>query len=271
VPRSPYRGPIIDVHTHPMLGPTPIFGDRPHAARDYLRAARGLRIRAAGALTIAVAGRPAETRQKNDAILDLAAGSGGRFFAVPSVHPADGAAALAELDRVARRGAKALKLHPNSQGFDVADPAVRAVVARATRSGLPVLFDAYSPFDPAQPGKFLRLAMEEPAARLILAHALGPQFPELLVHDVLVRYPFWKRNIWVDLSATTSLLAGSPFAEQYLWSLRRVGADRLLFGSDYPFDPPVRAVDAVRRLGFTRPELDRVLYRNARELFGLGP
>jgi uncharacterized protein len=269
MPPAKFRGPVVDVHTHPMLGPTPIFGSVPHAASDYLAAARGIDVRHIGALTIAFAGQVAETRRMNDALFALRDESRGRFYPVCSVHPADGKAALAEVDRVASRGARALKLHPNTQALDVASRSVRAVVARAARHHLPVLFDAYSPFDPAQPGKFLRLAIEEPDARLILAHALGPQFSELVVHPVLVRYPFWKRNIWVDLSATTTLFAKGPFAEQYLWCLRQLGPDRLLFGSDYPLDPPRAAVDAVAGLGFTRAELERVFFRNAVELFGL--
>jgi hypothetical protein len=46
----------------------------------------------------------------------------------------------------AAAGCTWLKLHPNTQAFDVADPAVHEVVARATEHGLPVLFDAYSPW-----------------------------------------------------------------------------------------------------------------------------
>lgn len=264
---APYRGPVIDVHTHPMLGATPILGDRPHAAADYLNATRSVDLRRAGALTIARAGDLGGTRAANDAVLALAREHRGRFFAVPSVHPADGPVALAEIDRVAGDGAVALKLHPNTQNFDVADPAVQTVVARAAERGLPVLFDAYSPFDADQPGKFVRLALAVPDARLILAHAHGPRFADLLVYEILARYSWWKRNVWIDLSATGPLLSGSPFAPSFLWVVRKVGVDRLLFGSDYPLDEPAVAVRRVAALGFTPAEARRVFYENARELF----
>jgi predicted TIM-barrel fold metal-dependent hydrolase len=251
-----------------MLGTTPILGDRPHAASDYRAAVRSIDVRKAGALTIAPAGDLAATRTANDAVLAIARESRGRFFAVASVHPADGALALAEVDRVATDGAVALKLHPNTQEFDVADPAVQAVVARAAARGLPVLFDAYSPFDANQPGKFVRLAMSVPSAKLILAHAHGPRFPDLLVYEILARYPWWRRNVWIDLSATGPLLSGSPFAASFLWVVRKVGIDRWLFGSDYPLDDPISAVRRVAALGFTPVEARRVFYENARELFG---
>ena len=262
-------GRVIDVHTHPMLSGFPRVGTEPHRIRDYLRAARGIDLRYVGALAMAPRSDLHRTRKMNDGVLALARRTSPRFLPICSVHPADGDTALAEVDRVAREGARGLKLHPNTQQFDVADPAVRDVVTRAAQHHLPVLFDAYSPFDADQPGKFVRLAMEVPSARLILAHAHGPRFPDLLVYEVLARYDWWKRNVWVDLSATGPLLSRSPFRDQFLWVLRQVGVDRLLFGSDYPLDNPRAAVEAITDLGFTRRELSRVFYSNAASLFGL--
>lgn len=209
-----------------------------------------------------------KTRAQNDEVLDLARRTKGRFYAVCSVHPFDGPSALREVSRVASQGAKALKLHPNTQDFDVADPRVKAVAARAAKEGLPVLFDAYSPFDRDQPGKFVRLALEVPLGRFILAHAHGPNFPDLLVYDILARYPWWKRNVWVDLSGTANLLSGGPYVKGFAWVLRKMGVDRLLFGSDYPIDPPQDAVRAVSTLGFSSRELQRIFYANAAELLG---
>ncbi len=139
------------------------------------------------------------------------------------MHPADGQAALEEIERVSAAGAAWLKLHPNTQRFDVDDPAIVKVVSKAAERGLPILFDAYSPWDANQPGKFVNLAMAVPEARLILAHAHGPGFPQLLVYDVLARYPEWGRNVWIDISVTAVMLAGGPFAVQFAWVLRKVG------------------------------------------------
>ncbi|MGA8274832.1 MAG: amidohydrolase family protein [Thermoplasmata archaeon] len=243
----------------------------PHPSEEYWRKVEGMDFRFAGALVIAPPADLPRTRALNDKVLALAKESAGRFFSMCSVHPADGAEALSEVDRVATAGARGLKLHPNTQKFDVADPAITAVVQRAAERKLPVLFDAYSPFDADQAGKFVLLAMQVPEARIILAHAHGNRFSDLLVYEILARYPWWKRNVWVDLSATASLLAGGPFAEQFAWVCRKVGTDRLLFGSDYPLDEPRTAVEAVVSLGFTESELGAIFYGNAAGLFGLPP
>jgi uncharacterized protein len=264
-----YAGPIVDSHVHPMMPGLPRVRRQPHRPSDYLRAARGLDVRWVAAVAIAPKGELKQTRKMNDQVLALGTRGTPRFFPVCSVHPADGPQALAELDRVAERGAKGLKLHPNTQEFDVADPAVEELVLRATEHRIPVLFDAYSPFDADQPGKFVRLALSVPKARLILAHAHGARFLDLIVYEVLSRYDWWRRNVWVDLSAAGPLFATSPYREQFVWVLRHVGVDRLLFGSDYPLDDPGPAAEAVAGLGFTGSELSRVFYRNAMELFGL--
>jgi hypothetical protein len=261
-----YTGPIIDTHTHPLISDRQRLADFEHTARDYADKARGTGVVRAAALTMAREGQPAETAADNDAVLRLAEDFDGFYFPVCSVHPRDGKAALAELDRVAAAGARLLKLHPNTQHFDVSDDEVATVVQRAGELGIPVLFDAYSPFDPAQPGKFIQLALDCQDATLVLAHAHGTDFPSLLAYDVLSRYPWWKRTVYVDISAVAPMLAGSPFAEQFTWILRKVGTDRVLFGSDYPVYALAEGLDAVRALGFTDEEQAQMMHDNAAAL-----
>lgn len=263
-----YTGPIIDTHTHPLINGRQRMADFEHTGRDYADKVDGTGIARVAALTMAHEGELTETAEDNDAVLGLAEEFDGFFFPVCSVHPRDGQAAAAELDRVAKAGARWLKLHPNTQQFDVSDEAVLPIVRQAGELGMPVLFDAYSPFDPAQPGKFVNLAMACQDTTLVLAHAHGPGFPSLLVYDILAKYSWWKRTVYIDISATAPMLAGSPFAEQFVWILRKVGIDRVLFGSDFPFYSPTEALEAVRSLGFTDEEQASILHDNAASLLG---
>ena len=261
-----YSGPVIDAHTHPMLDPEAQIVSEPHPPEAYRALVRDSQVSRAAAITIAHSGDLERTMTRNDAVLKLSVDSGGFFYPVCSVHPADGVAAIDEVDRIAAAGAAWLKLHPNTQEFDVAQPAVIRVVRRAAELGLPVLFDAYSPWDANQPGKFVNLAMEVPESRLILAHAHGPGFAQLLFYNVLDRYPWWRRNVWIDISVTGPMLAGGPFADQFAWVLRKVGVDRVVFGSDYPLDDPRTAAQAVAALGFTGEEQAAILHDNAAAL-----
>ncbi len=268
--RARYDGPVIDMHVHLQSGDAPELGTWSHRPNDYLRATRNIHLRAACALAMAPRANREETGRRNDWVLSLSRRPKSPFLPFCSVHPLDGAFALREIDRVARLGARGVKLHPNTQQFDVADPRVRSIVERATENGLPVLFDAYSPFDPAQPGKFVQLALSVPTARLILAHAHGPNFPQLLVYPILSLYPWWPRQVWIDVSMIGELLAPSPFAKQLAWVLRKVGTDRLLFGSDYPLAPdPQKSLLSLRRLGFKYKEIRAIAHDNAVALLGL--
>lgn len=86
---------------------------------------------------------------------------------------------------MAKVGVRALTFHPHTPQFDVPDAKATAVVKRTASRRLPILFDSYSPFDANQPGKYVRLVMDVPDARFILAHAHGPRFPDLLVIEIL--------------------------------------------------------------------------------------
>jgi len=60
----------------------------------------------------ALAGKVEETRANNDALIALAEKHPG-MLPIATVHPYDGQAAITELERVASRGFKVLKLHPH--------------------------------------------------------------------------------------------------------------------------------------------------------------
>lgn len=262
-----YNGPVVDPHVHLQLDDLMCTGIRPERPEDYLKATAELDLRAAGVLVMAPQGDLLRTRQQNDLVLGLA--TEGPFYAMCSVHPSDGDQALKEVERVASAGARGLKLHPNTQGFDVADEAVREIVQLAGDLGLPVLFDAYSPFDADQPGKFLTLALSCPSTQIVLAHMHHTRFLDLLVYDVIAKYPWWARNVWFDMSVVASAFAGSPYHDQFAWVCRKLGTDRLLFASDFPVDDPVDVLSALTSYGFDHDEMRSICHDNAVELFGL--
>ena len=53
----------------------------------------------------------------------------------------------------------------------------------------------------------------------------------------------------MDRHVTGPVLSGGPFAEKFVWVLRRVGVDRVIFGGDYPLDEsrPLRRQGAAER------------------------
>ncbi len=48
-----------------------------------------------------------------------------------------------------------------------------------------------------------------------------------------------------------------------------MGPERVIFGSDYPWERPGRAVKIIRDLGLSEAEEDVIFFSNAAELLGL--
>ncbi len=261
-----YGGPIIDFHAH--LEPRGAEGRiNPNVAAtpdELLRRMDARGIGKAVLVTIAPKGDLERTRRQNDEVIAVAKQRPDRFVAAGSVHPDDGHDALAELARLARSGVKVVKLHPDTQRFDVGSPRLAELVARAAELQMVVLIDAWSPFDPGQVGKLIELAITHPAARLVLAHLGGARFHEMIGFWALNQYPWYARNVWFDLSAVTRMYADSPaYREQLAFVCRQIGVDRILFGSDFPQVMPEQAVADVERLGFGHDELRRIFHENA--------
>jgi uncharacterized protein len=216
----------------------------------------------------ALAGKVDEVRAQNDAIIALAKADP-RLIAVATVHPYDGDAAIAEVQRVGAAGVKLLKIHPHTQKFDAADPRVLALVKAAGAAGVIVLMDNAGIVNDDNE-KLFNLALAAPKTRFIFAHmgAMGFRFWNMLKAARTAEGLFGD-NIYFDVSATVTLTADSPIEDEFVWTIRNVGIDHILLGSDYPQFSLAQNVDALARLGLTAEELAKIRYGNARKLLGL--
>lgn len=258
-------GPVFDVHVHLREGERSLAAYRADAKAAGIQLA-GMGVMWFGGPRQARAGDVQAIRAGNDEVIAL----GKRDPAVlpiATVHPYDGAAALAELARVAVMGVRVLKLHPHTQGFDVDDPRVLATVRRAGELGLVVLADNANIL-PGDNQKWFNVAVRAPGTRFVFAHAGGLDF-RFWNTLVLARTAdgFGMDNVYFDISAVVLLAAGSPISEEFAWTLRNVGIDRVLLGSDYPQIGLERTVQALERLDLTAEEKGKIRVGNARRLF----
>jgi uncharacterized protein len=260
--RAPdYQGPVIDAHAHLRLGENDWI--RPDQAKGAppirnLDEKAGI---ARSALIVIGFGDTNAVRAKNDAVIAAAAADPLHFFPIASVNPDNNEASLAELDRVAKLGVKLIKLHPTSQEFDVASPIIAKITARCGELGMTVLFDSFDPFDAGQVGKFVRLSMSQQETRFILAHMGFVRFREMLTFAEL-RKAGVGNNVWFDLSAVAPAYADSPVQEELVWTMRKIGIDRMIFGSDWPVHSPKEAMMAVRKMRLSESEQRQVFHDN---------
>jgi hypothetical protein len=259
------QSPVFDVHVHLHEGAQSL--DAYRAAADHLGVA-GYGAMWFGGPNQALAGKPEATRAGNDSILALAAADP-KLLPIATVHPYDGDAALLELQRVAGRGVKLLKIHPHTQRFDAADARVLTLVRLAGELGVVVLFDNANIL-PGDSEKLFNLALAAPKTKFVFAHIGGLNFRFWnILAAARTAENLFGNNIYFDISATIAIIAGSPIEAEFVWTLRNVGIDHLLFGSDYPQYSVAKNLEALERLPLTAAEKFAIQWGNAAKLFAL--
>jgi uncharacterized protein len=261
------QAPVFDVHVHLREGQASLDAYEAQAKADG-REVEGLGAMWFGGPYQALQGEIGETRTRNDGLIALAA-KHPKIVPIATVHPYDGQAALDEVTRVAGRGVKVLKLHAHTQKFDVADPRVLAVVKHAGTLGVIVLMDNANIL-PGDSEKLFNLAIAAPETKFIFAHmgGLNFRFWNILALARTADGVF-AENIHFDISGPLHLAPGSPIEAEFVWTLRNVGIDRILLGSDYPQLSLDQTLDALEKLPLDEAEKARIRYGNAQVLFGL--
>ena len=257
---------VIDTHVHLYQGESSLIEYEEQAKAAKLDVAAG--VMWFGGPNQALHGAPDRIRANNDQLIAMVAKHPG-MIPIATVHPYDGEAALAELQRLASRGVKVLKIHPHTQKFDAADPRVLALVKRAGELSVIVLMDNASIL-PGDCEKLFNLAIQAPKTRFIFAHmgATNFRFWNILPLARTADGVF-AENVYFDISGTVVLFADSPVEEEFVWTLRNVGVDHVLLGSDFPQLTLEKNLKALERLGLTAEEQNAIRAGNARKLLGL--
>ena len=260
------QSPTFDMHVHLHRGEASLreYEAQQQAAGQPLS---GFAAMWFGGANQALQGAPADIRARNDALIALAARRPG-MLPVATVHPYDGDAALAELQRLAARGVKVVKIHPHTQKLDAADPRVLTLVTRAGELGLFVLMDNANIL-PGDSEKLFNLALAAPRTTFIFAHLGGLNFRFWnILKAARTAENLFGENIYFDISAIVAIVADSPVAEEFVWTIRNVGAEHVLLGSDYPQYSLEANLKALDRLSLTPAEKTMIRSGNAARLFG---
>ena len=281
---------IIDIHTH-------TFPDKIAAATlDKLKhlshtipftdgTAAGLAASMARAgvdrsVVMPVATSPRQVPHVNDAsarMNELGAQTGVLSFGC--MHP-DFDGWKEELARVRDLGLKGIKLHPQYQGTDFDDPRYLRILDRCGELGLVVL--THAGLDIGMPGK-------DNCAPEMVARVLEQVGPVKLVLAHMGSWRQWDRveallpgtGVYLDTSFSlgeiTPLDDGHyrpedlPLLDEaaFLRMVRRFGPDRILFGTDSPWDDQGAALARLQALPLEPAELEAILGGNAKRLLGI--
>lgn len=252
----------IDIHTH-LFTPGPVPSEAELASAVRLARRQGIdRLVLLGNIT--AMGGPDPTPEAIVAINSHTLGAMARY---PDVYvgfcylnPAHPASFLAEeIERcVVAGGMRGIKLWI---AVKATDRRLDPILQRAQELGVPVLHHAWYKatqfaYNESTPAEVAALARRFPQVTLIMAHLGGGR--ERGVLDV-AEVP----NVLVDTSGA------QPEAELVEYAVRRLGAGRVLFGSDWPIRDFGVQVGRVLGADLDPRQRERILGENAARLLGL--
>jgi predicted TIM-barrel fold metal-dependent hydrolase len=224
------------------------------------------------ALVLLVAAtRPEQVKPANDWILDLAKTPSDKLKTtlklprIPQIipfgtfHP-DDPNWLGEIHRLKAAGIKGIKLHPEFQGIDLADPAlapffeeIAADFVLMIHVGDPKII----PNNLSTPQKVHQILRDFPQLRLIAAHLGGLYFWKEVVTELV------GTTAYLDTSSTLSYI-DPQLARQII---TKHGVEKILFGSDYPLTSPARELRFFEQFDWLTPsEKDLILGDNCSQL-----
>lgn len=213
---------------------------------------------------------PGLAREVNDYLLESADRYSGRLVPFCSVNPTWGDIALQEVERCARLGAKGVgELHPDIQGFDLADvKVIKPLVEVMRRHAMIMLTHTSEPVGHIYDGKgatgpsaVMGIVEQFPDIPIVCAHwGGGLPFYALMPEVAAVL-----SNTYLDTAASPLLYHQSVFS--VVPQLMR--RDAILLGSDYPLLRLERLIRQVEKSSLTEEDKQAILGGNAQKLLGL--
>lgn len=156
-------------------------------------------------------------------------------------------------------GLKGVKLHPDIQNFKIDDYRCLKIYELCEQEGLPILMHTGdNRYDNSNPNRLVPVLNIFTGLTIIGAHLGG--------------YSIWNEaseklagldNLYVDCSSSF------PFIDKQtaLDIIRKYGADKVLYGTDYPMWSPIEEIKTFMSLGLTDDEKRKILSENAKKLF----
>ncbi len=156
------------------------------------------------------------------------------------------------------------RLQKNAQGNDIYSQRYKKAYAFMAKKGLPLLLHA----GVNRVGRIKDdLLNDEPELRIIMAH-LGADFPskndfkpEMEQVVITLKQLCDVQNVFFDIAAVDDF-------EIIRAALDIVGPERLIFGSDFPYEPPAMTLQRLEKLGLNQEEKELILSRNIMGLLG---
>ena len=211
-------------------------------------------------LVHSVATTPKQVKSINEFIAESVNKYPDMFTGFGTLHP-DSEDIQGDFDYLIELGLKGVKLHPDFQQFAMNDERAFKIGEVVSAGNVPMLVHCgdfrYNYSNPEQVKPFLDKFPEIPF--------IGAHFAGWSVWEEATEKLAGTPNLYVDLCS--SLYALSPEAAVEL--IHAYGADKVLWGTDYPMWESISEMEYFKRLDLTDKERSLILYENAAKLLNL--
>ena len=184
------------------------------------------------------------------------------FIPFAALHP-DDPERFRRIKKIQKSGFRGVKLHPNYQGFYPDEKKIVELCKALADSGLILVLHggadkAFAEVN-ASPERIARLIEAAPEIKLVVAHFGG--FDRWLDAEKHLA----GSDVFFDISFTLSYIKD----EDFLRIARKHGTDKLVFGSDYPWQDPREHIRHFQNLDLSPDIKKDILHRNAEKLLGM--
>lgn len=201
-----------------------------------------------------VALRPSRTRHINDFILEQVAKEP-RFYGYGTLH-AGMENLCEEVEYIMEKGLRGLKMHPDSQVFAIDDPRLFPVYDMIGDK-LPILFHMGDHrFDYSHPARLRKVLDLFPKLQVIAAH-----FGGYSMYDTAAEL-LYDKDCFFDVSSSLMFME-EGVAEKYI---NHYGAERFVYGSDFPMWDPVREMERFMCLKLTDSQKEQIAHITAEQI-----
>ena len=208
-------------------------------------------------LVHSVSTTPHQVKSINEFISSQVHAHPDKLIGFGTLHP-DSETMEADVEHLMGLGLKGVKLHPDFQKFAL-DSEKSVEMCKLFAGKLPLLIHAGDPrYEFSNPENILRFIEQVPDMVVIAAHFGGwnnwQKAGEVLPGT---------KNLYVDSSSSFYHMT----ADEAIRLIEAFGADRVLFGSDYPMWNPGEELAYLRSLGLSEEDERKILWENAQDIF----